>query len=292
MNNALDVKNLTKIYREFTLDRVNFTLPEGMIMGMIGPNGAGKTTTIRLLLNMIRSDGGEVAVLGLDPRKNEKELKNRIGYVGEEQHFYENRRVSWTGNFVSHFYANWDHELFRSLLERFEISPKKRIKELSRGMKVKFSFALALSHSADLFILDEPTSGLDPIIRRELLDELKRLSIDENKAVLFSSHITDDVARIADIITFMDHGRILISEEKDQLMARYKRIHFKNGALTDEMKSRLSQVREKMFSTTAVTDDFLSFRQELAGGETSGDIKVENVNLDDILIQLVNGGRT
>jgi ABC-2 type transport system ATP-binding protein len=290
MNNALDVKNLSKIYREFTLDRVSFTLPEGMIMGMIGPNGAGKTTTIRLLLNMIRSDGGEVAVLGLDPRKNEKELKNRIGYVGEEQHFYQNRRVSWTGNFVSHFYADWDHELFRSLLERFEISPKKRIKELSRGMKVKFSFALALSHSADLFILDEPTSGLDPIIRRELLDELKRLSIDENKAVLFSSHITDDVARIADIITFMDHGRILISEEKDQLMARFKRIHFKNGALTDKMKSRLSQVREKMFSTTAVTGDFLSIREELSNGQSSGDIKVENVNLDDILIQLVNGG--
>jgi ABC-2 type transport system ATP-binding protein len=292
MNNALNVKNLTKIYREFTLDRISFTLPEGMIMGMIGPNGAGKTTAIRLLLNMIRSDGGEVTVLGLDPRNNEKELKNRIGYVGEEQYFYQNRKVSWTGNFVSHFYANWEHELFLSLLDRFEISPQKRIKELSRGMKVKFSFALALSHRADLFILDEPTSGLDPIIRRELLDQLKRLSIEENKTVLFSSHITDDVARIADIITFMDHGRILISEEKDQLMARYKRIHFKNGALTAEMKSRLSQVEEKMFSISAITGDFPAIREKLVDGQSSGDIKVENVNLDDILIQLVNGGRT
>lgn len=289
MNNALDISNLTKIYREFTLDRISFTLPEGMIMGMIGPNGAGKTTTIQLLLNMIRSDGGDVAVLGLDPRKKEKELKNRIGYVGEEQYFYQNRRVGWTGDFVSHFYDKWDHKLFKSLLERFEISSRKRIKELSRGMKVKFSFAIALSHNADLFILDEPTSGLDPIIRRELLDHLKRLSNEENKSVLFSSHITDDVARIADIITFMDRGKILISEEKDLLMARYKRIHFKNGALRDELKSHLTQVEKKMFATSAITANYPDMQSKLSNGQSAGDIKVENVNLDDILISLVNG---
>jgi ABC-2 type transport system ATP-binding protein len=158
-------------------------------------------------------------------------------------------------------------------------------------MKVKFSFAIALSHQADLFILDEPTSGLDPIIRRELLDHLKRLSIEQNKSVLFSSHITDDVARIADVITFMDRGKILLSEEKDMLLARYKKIHFKNGALKDEVKSHLSQVEKKMFATSGIAKNYPAIQDKLAKGLNTGDIKVENVNLDDILINLVNGAQ-
>ena len=292
MENVLELKNLGKKYREFTLDGVSMVLPEGMIMGMIGPNGAGKTTTIKLILNLIRRDGGEVKVLGLDPQKNEKELKNRVGYVGEEQYFYGNKKVGWTGDFVSHFYRNWDHDRFLSLLDRFEISSKKKVRELSRGMKVKLSFAIALSHRAEFFILDEPTSGLDPIIRRELLDHLKKISIEENRSVLFSSHITDDVARIADIITFMHRGRIVLSEEKDILLSRYKKIHFKNSAVPEDVKPGLTQVEDRMFATTGVTTDYPSIEHKLAGGLAAGDIKVENVNLDDILINLVNGDRT
>jgi ABC-2 type transport system ATP-binding protein len=228
----------------------------------------------------------------LDPRKDEKELKNRIGYVGEEQYFYQNRKVEWTGKFVSHFYRNWDHEWFLSLLDRFEISRKKKVRELSRGMQVKLSFAIALSHEAEFYILDEPTSGLDPIIRRELLDHLKKISIEENRSVLFSSHITDDVARIADNITFMDKGRVLLSEDKDLLLGRYKKIHFKNGTLDEGVKSHLSQVEEKMFATSGITNDYPSIQDKLDHRLAAGDIKVENVNLDDILINLVNGGRT
>lgn len=289
MKNVLELKNLTKKYQEFLLDNISLNLPEGLIMGIIGPNGAGKTTTIKLLLNMIKSNGGEVAVLGLNPKKEEKELKNKVGYVGEEQYYYQNKKVSWTGKFVSSFYKEWDNERFLSLLDKFEISKTKKVKELSRGTKVKLSFAIALSHNADLFILDEPTSGLDPIIRREILDYLARISQEENKSVIFSSHITDDVARIADIITYMDKGKILLSEEKDLLLARYKRLHFKNGSLPEGMEGELIYFEKKMFASTGITPDFPKLKDRLNKGMTSGDIKIENVNLDDILITLVNG---
>ena len=289
MNNVLNIKKLTKKYPEFVLDNLTLNLPEGLVMGIIGPNGAGKTTAIKLIMNMIKADGGEVEVLGLNPAKEEKKLKNRVGYVGEEQYYYQNKKVSWTGKFVSRFYEKWDNEIFESLLDNFEISRTKKIRELSRGMKVKLSFAIALSHNADLFILDEPTSGLDPIIRREILNYLSKSSQEKNKSVVFSSHITDDVARIADIIAFMDKGKILLSEEKDNLLARYKRIHFKNNTLPDEIEAELIEFEKKMFASSGITSDYPKLKNRLSKGIATGDIKVENVNLDDILIILVNG---
>lgn len=285
--NLLTVKDLRKEYKEFTLADVSFNLPAGHIMGIIGPNGAGKTTTIKLIMNFIKADGGEIDIFGLNHQKDEKEIKNRIGYVGEEQYFYQNKTVAWTGNFVAQFYKNWDNSKFNEFLEDFKLSRTKKVKELSRGMKVKLSFAIALSHNPDMLILDEPTSGLDPVIRREILDLLTAISREGNKSVLISSHITGDLARIADIITFMINGRITLSKEKDELLANWKRIHYKKGALDDRIIASLEHVQEHSFGSSGMTGDYLKIKDSLTTGIAKEDIKVENVNLDDILISFV-----
>jgi ABC-2 type transport system ATP-binding protein len=289
MDNILEARNLAKRYSEFTLDDVSLTVPKGFIKGIIGPNGAGKTTTIKIIMNLLRADSGEVEIFGLNYRDAEKEIKDRIGYVGEEQFFYQTKTVGWTGRFVAQYYSRWDENTFDRLLMEFKISRTKKTRELSRGMKVKLSFALALAHHPDLLILDEPTSGLDPVIRRELLDFLKKVCEDEGKSVLISSHITDDLARIADYITFMHEGRVIFEEEKDELLSNWKRIHFKKGLLPDELVKDLTHVEDHMFGSAGVTRRFQSIQPRLADGIARGDIKVENVNLDDILIAFVKG---
>jgi len=284
MNNLLEVKGLCKQYNEFTLDNISLQLPPGHIMGVIGPNGAGKTTTIKLIMNMIKSDGGEIDILGLKYPDDEKEIKNRIGYVGEEQYFYQNKTVAWTGKFVSNFFKAWDKNVFNAYLEDFRISRTKKIKELSKGMKTKLSFAIALSHAPEILILDEPTAGLDPVIRREILDLLLKVGREEEKSVIISSHITEDLARIADIITIMDNGKIILSKAKDDLLGNWKKIHFKKDSLDRNITTKLSQVEEQMFGSCGITNDYGKIKDQLTEGIARGYIKVENVTLDDILI--------
>jgi len=290
MKYVIEVDSLKKEYPGFTLDNISLKLPRGSITGLIGPNGAGKTTTIKLLMNMIRADAGSVAIFGLNYRHDEKEIKNRIGYVGEEQYFYQNKTLAWTERFVSSFYREWDGNAFARFVESFKLPAKKKIRHFSRGMKVKLSFALALSHNPSLLILDEPTSGLDPVIRREILDLLIDLKRKEELSVLLSSHITDDLFRISDLITYMVDGRIIISEVKDELLARWKKIVYRPGVLPDAVEKRLKNVEKQLFGSSGITDDYPQLARHLAAGVSKGDVKVENVNLDDILISLVNGG--
>ena len=287
--NILEIHNLRKKYKGFTLDDISLSLPQGYIMGLIGPNGSGKTTTIKILMNMVKRDGGEVRVFGLDPRKNAKQIKNRVGYLGEEQYFYGNKTVAWIGQFVSSFYETWDTNAYQSLLTSFALSRSKKTRELSKGMKVRFSLALALSHNPDFLILDEPTAGLDPVIRREILELLRKKSKDEGKSVLISSHITDDIMRTADLVAFLIDGKIALSSDKDELLANWKRIHYKKGALDSRIIRSLTNLREHMFGSSGVTDKYLEIKDDLVQGITEGVVKVENVNLDDILISLVKG---
>ncbi|MGD8538050.1 MAG: ABC transporter ATP-binding protein [Candidatus Aminicenantes bacterium] len=289
MTNVLKIQNLRKEYEEFVLDDISWDVPQGYITGLIGPNGAGKTTTIKLIMNLIKSDGGEVKVLGLDHIDKDLEIKNRVGYVGEEQFFYEHRSANWTGKFVSHFFTAWDRKRYQELLEEFEIPRKKMIRKFSKGMRVKLSLAIALSHNPDLIILDEPTAGLDPIIRRDVLDFLQSITQNGDKSVLISSHITDDIARIADTITYMINGRIALTAAKDDLLANWKRIHYSKGALDPKMIENLEQVEDHAFGGSGITRNYLEIKDSLSQGLTSGNIKTENVGLDDILISLVKG---
>ncbi len=289
MDNIVEISNLKKRYKGFLLDNVSLAVPKGSIMGLIGPNGAGKTTTIKILMNMVRATSGDVKIFGLDYSKNEKAIKNRIGYVGEDQYYYGDKTVAWTGNFVAGFFDQWDKNKFQKFISDFAISRTKKISELSKGMKVKFSLAIALSHNPDLILLDEPTAGLDPIIRREVLEILRGLTVDENKSVIISSHITDDISRIADYVTFLIEGKIKLSGVKDELLSHWKRIHYKEGALDTDTIDTLKNRKEHMFGHSGVTDCYLDLKDSLALGLADETVKLENVSLDDILIAFVKG---
>jgi ABC-2 type transport system ATP-binding protein len=246
IENILELKNVQKRYKGFVLDGISLSLPKGYILGLIGPNGAGKTTTIKILMNMVKRNGGEVQVFGLDPQKSAKQIKNKVGYLGEEHHFYGNKTVAWTGKFVSTFYDSWDTNTFHSLLTNFEISRTKKTRELSKGMKV-------------------------------------------GKSVIISSHITDDIMRTADLVAFLIEGKIVLVSEMDELLSNWKRIHYKKGALGSEIVNSLTRRKDHAFGSSGVTDRYLKIKDSLVQGITEGVVKIENVNLDDILISLVKG---
>ena len=283
----LQLRDVRKTYKEFSLDGISLSVPRGHILGLVGPNGAGKTTTIKILMNLIRMDSGDLSIFGLGYDTHEKEIKNRIGYVGEQQYFYDNKSVDWTERFVSQYYSRWDDTEFDALLTSFDISRTKKVRELSRGMRVKLALAIALSHNAELIILDEPTAGLDPIVRREVLELLMRVTDDESRSVVISSHITDDITRISDYIAFMINGKIRMHSEKDELLSNWKLIHYKSGTLDAEMISSFSHIQDHQFGSSGVTRNYLEIRDQLTTGMATEDVKVENVSLDDILISLV-----
>ena len=215
--NMLEIKDLSKKYEQFQLQNVNLNLPKGAIMGFVGENGAGKTTTIKLILNMIQKDTGNIKVFGLDHIRNEMEIKEKIGVVLDEGFFYENFNSKQINKVMKQMYRNWNESTYTSYLKEFKLPQNKPIKEYSKGMKMKLSIAAALSHNPQLLILDEPTSGLDPIVRNEILDIFMNFIQDEEKAILFSSHITSDLDKIADYITFIHEGKIVFTKTKDEL---------------------------------------------------------------------------
>lgn len=221
MSNALEIKNLTKMYPGFTLDHVNLELPTGCIMGLIGENGAGKSTTIRLLLDLAKRDGGEIRVLGEELTTEKRSLKEQIGVVMDECNFPECMNVKGIGRMMKKCYRTWDQNRFDALKTRFGLPEEKCVKDFSRGMQRKLSIAVALSHDSRLLILDEATSGLDPIVRDEILDLFLEFIQDENHSILLSSHIISDLEKICDYITFLHEGHVIFSEEKSELLEKY-----------------------------------------------------------------------
>ena len=218
MSDAICVEKLCKQYPDFSLQDVSFCLPKGSIMGFIGENGAGKTTTIKTMLGIAKKTGGSVKLFGLDFADHEKELKNRIGVVFDECSFHDTLTAADVAKILGRIYPAWDDPLYLRYLRQFGLPEKKKIKEYSRGMKMKLSIAAALSHHPDLLILDEPTSGLDPVVREEILDIFLEFIQDEEHAILLSSHITSDLDKIADYLTFIHEGKIVLSKSKDELL--------------------------------------------------------------------------
>lgn len=218
MEYAINVTGLCKSYQDFALDNVSFAVPKGSIMGFIGENGAGKSTTIKAMLNLIHRDAGTVEILGMVLDGHEKEIKERIGVVFDECCFHDNLTPADISKILGNIYQNWDGKLYQKYLVQFGLDEKKKIKEFSRGMKMKLGIAAALAHRPDVLILDEATSGLDPIVREEILDIFLDFIQDENHAILISSHITSDLDKIADYLTFIHHGRIILSSGRDDLM--------------------------------------------------------------------------
>lgn len=223
--NALEVRNLTKVYPDFTLDKVSFCVPRGHIVGLIGRNGAGKSTTIKGILRLIAAEGN-IDVFGKDIFKDELTVKQMIGYVGGGFRYYPMNTLSAIRKAYAPFYPTWDQGKYEKFLARFGLSEKKKVKELSEGMKVKFALALALSHGAKLLIMDEPTSGLDPLSREEFCDIILQLVREEGVSVLFSTHITSDLMRIADDIVYISQGSILAACPLEELLGKYRLAHF------------------------------------------------------------------
>jgi ABC-2 type transport system ATP-binding protein len=217
---ALEVDGLRKRYGSFELDGVGFSLPRGEVMGLVGPNGAGKTTTIRLVMGLARPDAGGARIFGRDPREDRSVLGN-VGFLYEDCRFYGSLSALDNSRIVGGAYPAWDEARFLAMLASQKVDAGKKADDLSAGQRNKLALAIALAHDPELLVLDEPTSGLDPVSRSELLDVLYEFIADGRRSVLFSTHITSDLERIADRVTFLREGRVVFSEETGELLGRY-----------------------------------------------------------------------
>lgn len=218
----LRLENVSKKFDNFELKNISFHLEEGFIMGLVGPNGSGKTTLIKLIMNLLQADEGNIYFQGKDILENPREFKDSIGFVYDNLYFYEHLKVKDFKSTVSYFYSKFDSDKFDNYLLKFKINKNTKIKNLSKGQNIKLMLANALSHDAKLLILDEPTSGLDPIFRKEMIEILQEELINGDKSVIISTHITQDLSQAADYITFINNGELVFSEDKDTISERYK----------------------------------------------------------------------
>lgn len=253
MNDILRVKNLNKSYKNFSLTDVSFSLSEGCITGFIGINGAGKTTTLRTILDLAKKDSGNIQFFGLDMDKNEQQIKNRIGVVLDDGCFYEELSMAEMKSILASAYTDWSEQDFKHYMDMFSLDPKRKINTLSKGMKMKYALTLALSHNAELLIMDEPTSGLDPLSRSQLLNVLNDYMENGGKGVLFSTHITSDLDKIADMLIMIHNGRIVFQEEKDFLLDDYRIIKGDKKLLTENIRQLFLNITETAFGFTGVT---------------------------------------
>lgn len=276
----LSIKNLTKEYPAFLLDNVSFELEEGYIMGFIGSNGAGKTTTLKTMLNLVQANHGDVKFFGLDYTENEREIKQMLGFMFGDMEFYIKRKIIDITDVVKRFYTNWNQEVYNQLIDKFNLDETKKLEELSRGMRVKYSLTLALSHDAKLLILDEPTSGLDPVARDELLELFQELVEDGKRSVLFSTHITSDLDKCADYITYIDNGRIIESTTKDDLLDSHRLISF------DE--TQLNNLREDLIAYKKNSFGYFGL-MKTDKANNYNNIKIAAPSIDDIMIYYSRG---
>lgn len=279
MEHSLIVKNITKHYPSFTLDKVSFTLPKGSIMGLVGVNGAGKSTTMKSILGLCKPDSGEVTVLG--QTSNDKLRKEDIGVVFDECHLHQMLKVKQFQKIFPEIYPNWDAPLFEEYMKRFQLPLDKPIKNFSRGMKMKLSIAIAVCHQAKLLILDEPTSGLDPIMRNEILDLFLEYIEDGEKSILVSSHITSDLEKIADYITFINKGKVLMSGNKDDIIYNHGVAHGTKSDLTKIPKENVLSIRESQYHCEALVVNPSQV------SKMCPNLVIDKVSLEDIMMLLI-----
>ena len=271
----LAVQDLNKRYETFHLKDVSFRLEKGYIMGFIGANGAGKTTTLKLILNTTKADSGTVEMFGQPFKENEVELKQNLGVMFGGTDYYANSTLKTISDVVRRFYDQWDDAVYYGYMKRFGLNPEKKLKELSDGMRVKFSLVLAMSHNAKLFLLDEPTSGLDPVARDDLLELFQELVADGEKSILFSTHITSDLEKCADYITYINNGEVIESLSKDELIQSYR--------LVKGPMDKINQVKNKLISYKTSAFGFTGLIQTKDIEDKDG-LMLEAPNLEDIMI--------
>lgn len=283
MESILQVNNLCKSYKQFQLSNVSFSVPSGSIVGFIGENGAGKTTTIKLLLNQIKRDSGSVQIFGMDNIKDERKVKEQIGVVFDESYFHGEFNAGDISKIMRNVFRSWDDSLFDRYLTEFRLPKDKVIKKYSKGMKMKLGIASALAHKPRLLILDEATSGLDPIMRSEILDIFLDFIQDETHSVLFSSHITSDLEKVADYVVFIHEGQIVFNRSKDELIYNCGIVKCSAADFNSLDKSDLIRWRKGECGYDALVTDKESAKHKYPN------LVIDAASIDEIMLFYVKG---
>ena len=280
---SLKVENLTKKYDDFLLDKVSFYVPKGNIVGLIGENGAGKSTTINTMLDIIERDSGDIYILDSEKNKVNNEIREKIGVVFDGNNFPEDLTPQKLNNVLTRIYKNWDDKTFFQYIERFNLPKTKKIKNFSKGMKMKLSISVALSHNAELLILDEATSGLDPIVRDDILDILLEFVQDENKSILISSHITSDLEKVADYIVFIHKGKVIFEETKDNLIYDYGIMKCKQKDFGSIDKEDIIRFRKMDYGYEILVKNKNELERKYPN------MVMDNIKIEDIMLMYVKG---
>ena len=284
MKPLLEIKNLTYRYPSFALENVSFSIPGGTIMGLVGENGAGKTTMIRTILGTIRPDAGEIRFQGRVLTEENKSLKNDIGVVFDNLSFYGNLNATQAARITANVYSNWDQAYFETLLQKFRLEPKKKLRAYSSGMKMRLSLILALSHHPKLLLLDEPTSGIDPVVRDEMMELFLDFIQDEEHAILFSTHITSDLEKVADYVTFLHNGKMMLSIAKDTLLYEYGIVRCSKAAFDAVVnKANVLSWMKKEYEWDILVSNRRTVQEQFP------DIVVDVPTLEEILLMYVKG---
>lgn len=278
---AIEVEHLSFSTKTFQIEDLSFSIPQGFVTGFIGSNGAGKTTIIRLMMDLLEPNTGEIKILGRQMKESAKWIKNKIGFVYSEIYFNQQWNIKKLENIIAPFYSKWDSDIFHQYLERFNIPSHLKIKNFSSGMKMKLSLAIALSHHAELFILDEPTSGLDPIVRNEVLEILQQELIDENKTVFISTHIISDLEKIADYLVYIKEGNLVLEGYCDDIKDKYFIVKGDNKDLDDELNQLLLYKENKQTGYVGFTKQGQVFK-ELFGNQ----VEIKHPTIEELMIYL------
>ena len=277
MSTVLSVDNLCKEYQKFALKDVSFRVETGSIMGFIGRNGAGKTTTLKSLMNLVHPSSGEISFFGMPLKEHENEIKQRIGYATGGVHYYQKKKIKDIIDITKPFYENWDDNMYMHYIELFSLDENKKLVELSEGMKVKFNLTIALSHHADFLILDEPTSGLDPVSREELLEVFLDIAA-KGVAILFSTHITSDLDKCADAITYIQKGEIIASEKTEEFANAYRLVQITEKVTKEQNDMVLGVCRSKNGETGLISSKDIKYFEEAQAAAT--DLETIMVHLE------------
>ena len=272
-----------KRYPAISLDSVSFSLPEGCVTGFIGTNGAGKTTTIRSILNLAHKDAGTIKIFGLDAEEHEKEIKDRIGIIMDGSYFYNDLSMRDMKSIIAPAYSKWSDADYQSYMDKFDLDPKQKISTLSSGMRMKYALVLALSHQAELLIMDEPTSGLDPLVRSQFLEIIKEYMKNGGKGVFFSTHITSDLDKIADMLILIHGGKIIFQRNKDDLLDTFRTVKGNTAALNEQNKKLIRGLRVSAFGFTGITDQVPEIKKEMP------DVLLEKATIEDIMLAYIGG---